>query len=76
MISYLKNTPVRELIRALERMGLAIEDARAVKGFIAMRMVGELFSITITLRIPFPQGRSRVFWTERTGLIKISDDSA
>ena len=73
MISYLKNTPVRELIRALEE-ALAIEDARAVKGFIAMRMVGVLFFITITLRIHFPPGRSGVFWMERIGLNKISSD--
>jgi len=55
-------------------MALPIEDARGVKGFIAMRMVGELFSITITLRIHFPQGRSRVLSMEPIGLNEISND--
>jgi uncharacterized protein YuzE/predicted RNase H-like HicB family nuclease len=58
------------------RMASGIKDARAVKGFIAMRMVGELFSITITLRILFPQERSRVFSMEQIGLNRISNDFA
>jgi hypothetical protein len=57
-------------------MASGIKDARAVKGFIAMRMVGELFSITITLRILFPQERSRVFSMEQIGLNRISNDFA
>ena len=58
----------------LQMMALAIEDAKVVKGFIAMGMAGELFSIIITPRTRYPLGHSRVFSMEPIGLNKISND--
>jgi len=55
-------------------MALAIEDAKVVKGFIAMGMAGELFSIIITPRTRYPLGHSRVSSTEPIGLNEISND--
>ncbi len=75
MIHMLKNTSVRELIKALEHDGSDTKDAKAAKGSIATLMDVELSYIIIMRRIPYLPVLLKVFSTELNGAKMISNAS-
>ena len=74
MIPKLKNIPVRELIRALERDGFQYKRPKEVKESTATLRVAVLSSIITTLKIPYPPAHSEVSWMGLDGMKMISDD--
>ena len=51
-IAFLRNVPVRRIIRALEHEAVVSWNARGVNAFTSIRMVGVWLSITTAQMIP------------------------
>jgi hypothetical protein len=67
VINRLKNTPVRKVIRALEKDGFEYKKRKA-KEFIAILMVAVLLFIITTPKTPFLVGPCKVFSVVQNGM--------